>query len=155
MNMEQIYKALSEPLDKDAVEKAPKSINRKGYDTTGYQYQYVVERLNQVLGIDKWTFSYRIIKEIAGNWSTGKSFWDITVDIKIEISIDKKDAETEFIQFPVGFRVNYYESAAALANPASHLVQNRLCFPETDCPTAISGIDTVYLGYRHGAVFFV
>lgn len=82
---EQIYEHLSANLPKEAIEHASKDITRKGYDTTGYQYQYVVDRLNEVLGIEGWRFSYKVLKEIEGKWSTGKAFFDITTEISLSI----------------------------------------------------------------------
>ena len=38
----------------EAVEHTKASVTRKGYDTTGYQYQFEVNRLNEVLGISHW-----------------------------------------------------------------------------------------------------
>ncbi len=85
MNSKDIYEGLIKPLPKEAIERAPKERTRKGYDTTGYQYQFEVERLNEVLGIDGWGWDYKIIKEIEGKWASGKGFWEITVDMKIEL----------------------------------------------------------------------
>ena len=81
-----IYQKLLKAVDslpKEAIEKASKEITRKGYDTTGYQYQFLVNVLNEVLGIGQWDFTYTILRETEGKWSNGRSFWDITVDVKV------------------------------------------------------------------------
>ena len=86
-----IYKQLVEAtnnLPKDAVEKAPKNITRKGYDTTGYGYQFLVNVLNETLGIGGWGFKYELLKEIEGKWSNEKSYWDITVNVTVWIKVD-------------------------------------------------------------------
>lgn len=49
--MRELYKRLSEPFPEEAVERTKASVTRKGYDTTGIKYQYVVDRLNEVLGV--------------------------------------------------------------------------------------------------------
>lgn len=80
-----IYDELKQPLADEAVERASKEITRKGYDTTGYQYQYLVERLNEVVGIENWGMDHDIVKEIEGKFSTGQTYYDITVKIIITI----------------------------------------------------------------------
>lgn len=74
-----------EKLPKEAVETATKEVTRKGYDTTGYQYQYLVNILNEVAGLGRWNFTWKIIKEISGNYASGKSFWDITAEVSIMV----------------------------------------------------------------------
>lgn len=49
-------KALMAPFPEDAIERTKGSVTRKGYDTTGVKYQYVVNRLNDVLGVGGWRF---------------------------------------------------------------------------------------------------
>lgn len=48
-----LYEELKESLQKvygeNAVERTKKEVTRKGYDTTGYGYQFCVNRLNEVL----------------------------------------------------------------------------------------------------------
>lgn len=89
-NMEnKLYKNLTDAVDmlpKEAVEKADKSVTRKGYDTTGYQYQFLVNVMNEVLGIDGWGFTYTIVKEHQGAWgSIPRPFHEVTVDVKVFI----------------------------------------------------------------------
>lgn len=72
-------------LPEEAVERAKKEITRKGYDTTGYQYQYLVNVLNDVIGPADWGFAYVIVKEKEGTRSTGKGYWEITVSVEITI----------------------------------------------------------------------
>lgn len=89
MEKETLYQRLVkavEELPKEAVETAKKEITRKGYDTTGYQYQFLVNVLNEVVGLGNWGFDYEIIKEQEGQWSNGKGYWEITADVKVWIS---------------------------------------------------------------------
>lgn len=83
--MKEVYKKLIAPLPQEAIEHAPKSVTRKGYDTTGYQYQYLVERLNEVLGLGGWSFSFKVIKEEQGVWASGKKYWEITTEVTVEL----------------------------------------------------------------------
>jgi len=89
MMYEKLLEAV-EKLPKEAVEKASKDVTRKGYDTTGYQYQFLVNVLNDIVGMENWTFDYETIKELTGTWKNGKSFWEITVKVTIEIFIEGK-----------------------------------------------------------------
>lgn len=81
----EIRENLSAPLPKEAIEKAAKEVTRKGYDTTGYQYQFVVDRFNEVLGLDGWNFTYKIIREAAGKYQSGQEFYDITCEVSITL----------------------------------------------------------------------
>lgn len=72
-------------LPNEAVETTKKETTRKGYDTTGFQYQYLVNVLNEVLTPAGWTFKYSIIKETEGKWQNGRSFYDITVNVTMNI----------------------------------------------------------------------
>lgn len=48
----QLYKSLASPLPKEAVQHVDK--RAKGYEMTGYKYQYIVDRFNEVCGMDGW-----------------------------------------------------------------------------------------------------
>jgi len=78
-----LYSLLSADLPEEAVERAKKEITRKGYDTTGYQYQYIVNRLNDVMGVFGWSYEYSIVKEFKGAFPNGTQFYDVTVEVKI------------------------------------------------------------------------
>ena len=56
---DEMLDALMAPLPKDAVEKSKGSDTGKGYDTTGYGYQWVADRLNKVLGVGSWRLRYK------------------------------------------------------------------------------------------------
>ncbi len=61
--LKEIYRRLAEPFPEEAIERTKGEITRKGYDTSGLKYQYVVNRLNEVLGLGGFrverTFSIR------------------------------------------------------------------------------------------------
>lgn len=46
-----IYAALAAPFAAEAIERTDGGITGRGYSTTGIKYQYVVNRLNEVLGV--------------------------------------------------------------------------------------------------------
>lgn len=79
-----LLKAVAD-LPKESIEHAKKDVTRKGYDTTGYQYQYLVNVFNDVLGIDGWNYDYKILKEVQGQWKSGGGYWEITVEIAITV----------------------------------------------------------------------
>ncbi len=87
--LQHLYAAV-DALPKEAIETAKKEITRKGYDTTGYQYQYLINVLNEVVTPSMWSFDYTVMKEEKGTWGNGKSFWEITVEMTIEIMGTKR-----------------------------------------------------------------
>lgn len=85
---QEIYNKLIEAVEKlpkEAIESAKKEVTRKGYDTTGYQYQYLVNILNEIVGVENWNSTYETDKEIEGKYASGQSYWEITVDTEVEI----------------------------------------------------------------------
>jgi len=84
-----VIKLLSAELSDDAIQRAPKEKTKKGYDTTGYGYQYCVDRLNEVLG-EKWGFNYDILEDNTGEYSTGTPYREVTVNVNIWIN-DKEN----------------------------------------------------------------
>lgn len=80
-----VYDSLSAPLPKDAIQRTKGADTRKGYDTTGYAYQYVVNRFNEVVGIGGWGYAWEVINVTEGKYSTGKPFYDITTNVTITV----------------------------------------------------------------------
>jgi hypothetical protein len=48
-NLPEIIQELSKPLPIEAIQHVDRQTSKKGYDATGYGYQYVVNRLNEVV----------------------------------------------------------------------------------------------------------
>jgi hypothetical protein len=91
----EIYDKLLKAVDSlpdTAVERAKKEITRKGYDTTGYQYQFLVNILNEIVGVNNWSYDYIVSKENEGNYTNGKHFYEVSVDMEIEILGAKRKA---------------------------------------------------------------
>ena len=86
-----VYKELSELLPKEAIQKADKAETKKGYSTTGYGYQYIVNRFNEVCHIDGWGYDYKIIEASSGTFQSGKPYIDITVEVTINIYLADMD----------------------------------------------------------------
>lgn len=85
LNIKEIMTKLSEPISKEAIQRTNKADTKKGYDTTGYGYQYCIDRFNDVCGAN-WGYNWEILKEIQGNYKSGAPFWSITVSLGIWVS---------------------------------------------------------------------
>lgn len=81
---DKIQKAVRE-LPKEAVESTKKEQTKKGYDTTGYKYQYLVNILNEVVGVDNWGFDYEVIKDNIVTTRSGMDMYDVTVKLKMTV----------------------------------------------------------------------
>ena len=77
------YEKLSEAMPKEAIQITKKEQTKKGYDTTGYGYQYFVNRFNEILGFENWGYDYKIIRENSGHFKSGSPFNEITVELGI------------------------------------------------------------------------
>ena len=103
--MNELFEKLYANIDKEGIQKTNKKITKKGYDTTGYGYQWIVDRFNDNLG-DSWNFEWEIIKELTGQFRNNVSYHEITV--KLGIWINNKDN----IRYCVGGHTasNYYDA---------------------------------------------
>jgi Rad52/22 family double-strand break repair protein len=91
--MKNIYTELSKPFPDSAIERTKGSETRKGYDTTGIKYQYIVNRLNEVLGVGGFRVEreFSIIEKTA---HSGKPMFEATCDILMQLG---SWAEGDFI----------------------------------------------------------
>lgn len=87
----EIYAALAQDLPEKAVERTLGSKTGKGYDTTGYKYQYVVNRFNEVLGITNWWFTHEIVDTQNVQTSRGNSRIAVSVTTTITIRIGDRE----------------------------------------------------------------
>lgn len=79
-----IYKELSKPFPEEAIERTEARTTKKGYNTTGIKYQYIVNRLNEVLGIG----GFQIEREFEIREKQSKSgtlLLDATCDLHIRL----------------------------------------------------------------------
>lgn len=86
--MDDWIKKLSEELPREGIQKASAQKTKKGYDTTGYGYQYCVDKFNEVCGFD-WGFNWEILNITNGKFNNGTPFFDITCKVEIWVG-DKK-----------------------------------------------------------------
>jgi len=80
-----VLTALSAHLPQEGIQRTKGTETKKGYDTTGYGYQYCVDRFNEVCG-EAWGYSYRIIHESTGTYKSGQLYYDITADVAIWVN---------------------------------------------------------------------
>ena len=79
-----IISELSKPLPSTAIQRTRKDETRKGYDTDGYGYQWVADRLNEVLGLG-WDMTWEIVHHAEGTYRNGAPYHDVTVRCAIKI----------------------------------------------------------------------
>lgn len=84
------YLDLAAKLPEEAVERASRDKTKKGYDTTGYRYQYVVDRLNEVCGLDGWDFDFEILDIREGKFQSGKPFVETAVAVTVRIFMGER-----------------------------------------------------------------
>jgi hypothetical protein len=78
------YQALKEPFPEEAIERTRGSETRKGYDTTGIKYQWVVNRLNDVLTPGGWRTSQEFsVRETKAR--SGQQMYEVSCDIVIKV----------------------------------------------------------------------
>ena len=82
-----LYAELSKPLDKKAIQRSKSEDTKKGYDTTGYGYQFIVNRFNEVLGIGGWNWSFEEIERAEGTYKSGTKFISITGKATIVLNL--------------------------------------------------------------------
>ena len=87
--LKELFENLSKDLSKCAIQKTNKHQTKKGYDTTGYGYQYCVDRLNELL-LEKWGFDWEILEKKEGAYKSGTPYVEICVKMSIWI-IDKEN----------------------------------------------------------------
>lgn len=90
--MENNMKELSKPLPVEGIQRTDKKDTHKGYNTTGYGYQYAVDRFNDVFQ-DEWGFEWEIINYLEGEYQSGTKYHEITVKLSIWVK-DKQNFRT-------------------------------------------------------------
>ncbi|HEY0839818.1 MAG TPA: Rad52/Rad22 family DNA repair protein [Vulgatibacter sp.] len=79
-----IYQLLSAPFSEDAIERTDGRITGRGYSTTGIKYQFVVNRLNEVLGLGCYRAHRTVtVKEVST--AKGRQAFEAICDITLEL----------------------------------------------------------------------
>lgn len=85
-----VLRRLAAKFAESAVERTKAAQTRKGYDTTGIKYAYVVERMNEQLGLG-WTYGDEVIDVEKGQYRSGAEFFDVTM--KVTVRVQRLDDE--------------------------------------------------------------
>lgn len=87
----QVYAQLSESFPKEAVQHV--SARAKGYEMTGYKYQYVADRFNEVCGIDGWRFSPNVFEINKLEKDGHTDGFEVIVRTQIDIKLSGEDGK--------------------------------------------------------------
>jgi len=89
--MKEIFEKLQAPFPDEAIQRTRGNETGKNYDTTGYGYQYIIDRFNEILGFD-WMYSWRIVHQEEGEYSKSqKKNYQITVETTIIVFYEEKE----------------------------------------------------------------
>ena len=79
-----LYQQLSQPFPEEAIERTDGRQTGKGYSTTGIKAQFIINRLNEVLGIGGWRTHRKIaVKELTT--SSGRKAYEAVCDLVLEL----------------------------------------------------------------------
>lgn len=81
---QKIYAALAAPFPEEAIERTDGRITGRGYSTTGIRAQYIVNRLNDVLGVGGFRVERTItVRPVAT--SKGRDAFEAACEIKLQL----------------------------------------------------------------------
>jgi hypothetical protein len=79
-----VYQQLAAPFPEEAIERTDGRVTGRGYSTTGIKYQYVVNRLNEVVGLGNWRPHREItVREVTT--AKGRPAFEAVCDITLEL----------------------------------------------------------------------
>lgn len=79
-----IYQQLAAPFPEHCIQRTEGRLTGRGYDTVGYGYQHVANRLNEVLGVGAWRAHRTVsVKEVTR--SNGRPAFEAICDITLEL----------------------------------------------------------------------
>jgi hypothetical protein len=79
-----LYKQLSQPFPEEAIERTDGRQTGKGYSTTGIKAQFIINRLNEALGIGGWRTHRKVaVKELTTN--SGRKAYEAVCDLVLEL----------------------------------------------------------------------
>ncbi len=79
-----IYAALAAPFPESSIQRTEGRLTGRGYDTSGIGYQFIANRLNEVLGVGGWRAHRTVtVKEITR--SNGRPAFEAIADITLEL----------------------------------------------------------------------
>ena len=79
-----LYAALSAPFPEEAIERTDGHVTGRGYDTTGIKYQYLADRLNEVLGVGGFRTERTItVKGVTS--AKGRQGYEAIAEVRLEL----------------------------------------------------------------------
>jgi hypothetical protein len=79
-----LYQQLAQPFPEEAIERTDGRQTGKGYSTTGIKAQFIINRLNETLGIGGWRTHRTItVKELITN--SGRKAYEAVCDLVLEL----------------------------------------------------------------------
>jgi hypothetical protein len=79
-----LYAALAAPFPEEAVERTSGAATGRGYDTTGIKYQYLADRLNEVLGVGGFR-TERTITIKGTTTAKGRPAFEAIAEVRVEL----------------------------------------------------------------------
>jgi hypothetical protein len=87
-----IYAALAAPFPENAIQRTEGRVTGRGYDTAGIGYQFICNRLNEVLGIGGWRAHRTVtVKEIVT--AKGRPAYEAICDLTLELGTWAENGE--------------------------------------------------------------
>lgn len=80
----ELLRRLSEPFPEEAIERTRASQNGKGYDTTGVRVQFVINRLNDVLGLGGFRVERAFLTRERATRS-GATMFEVICDLSLQL----------------------------------------------------------------------
>ncbi len=93
--LREIYRRLAEPFSNEAIQRTDAAVTKRGYNTTGIGYQFIVNRLNEVLGVG----GFRVTREFSlreRESRSGMPMCEVTCDLVLQLG---KWDEGQFVPF--------------------------------------------------------
>jgi hypothetical protein len=79
-----LYQQLSQPFPEEAIERTDGRQTGKGYSTTGIKAQFIINRLNEALGIGGWR-THRKINVREQTTNSGRKAYEAVCDLVLEL----------------------------------------------------------------------
>lgn len=84
--LKRIYERLSAPFPEDAIQRTKGGQTGRGYDTTGIGYQFIVNRLNEVLGVGGHRVANRTMTVEEGkSTGSGRRTYDADCELTLQL----------------------------------------------------------------------
>jgi hypothetical protein len=92
-----LYEALAAPFPEEAIERTDGRITGRGYSTTGIKYQYIVNRLNEVLGLGGFRVNRNMsVREVAT--SKGRPAFEAVCEVRLLLGEWREGAFVTFAE---------------------------------------------------------